>query len=218
MTATNSIRDSITLAASFAALIIGLKLVESLLGLDLYQFGVYPRSQHGLIGILTAPLVHGSWLHVLANTLPTVFLGSLLIYGYPRSRLWALSGIWLLSGLGVWLFARSSYHLGASGITHGMFFYLFIGGFLRRDKRSAALLMLAFYLYGGMLLTIFPRDPSVSFESHLFGALAGSLCAFAFRHWDPKPARKRYSWEDEPDEGDEDYPPTDTSEIIEKPD
>ena len=218
MTATNSIRDSITFAASFAALIIGLKLVESLLGLDLYQFGVYPRSQHGLIGILTAPLVHGSWLHVLANTLPTVFLGSLLIYGYPRSRLWALSGIWLLSGLGVWLFARSSYHLGASGITHGMFFYLFIGGFLRRDKRSAALLMLAFYLYGGMLLTIFPRDPSVSFESHLFGALAGSLCAFAFRHWDPKPARKRYSWEDEPDEGDEDYPSTDASEIIEKPD
>jgi membrane associated rhomboid family serine protease len=217
MTTTNSIRSSIIIAASFAAVIIGLKLIETLLGLDLYQYGVYPRSQQGLIGILVAPLIHGSWQHVLANTLPTVFLGSLLIYGYPSSRWWALAGIWLLSGLGVWLFARSSYHVGASGIAHGMFFYLFIGGFLRRDKRSAALLMLAFYLYGGMLLTIFPRDPRVSFESHLFGALAGALCAFAFRHWDPKPPRKRYSWEDEPDEDEEDYPPGDISEDREKP-
>ena len=119
----------------------------------------------------------------------------MLIYGYPKSRYWALAGIWLLSGLGVWLFARSSFHFGASGITHGMFFYLFIGGILRRDRRSAAILMIAFYMYGGMLLTIFPGDPGVSFESHFFGALAGAFCAYVFRDWDPKPQRKRYSWQ-----------------------
>jgi membrane associated rhomboid family serine protease len=100
----------------------------------------------------------------------------------------------------VWLFARESYHFGASGLAHGMFFYLFVGGILRRDKRSAALLMLAFYLYGGMLLTILPRDPTVSFESHLFGAMAGALCAYVFRNWDPKPSRQRYHWERQPNE------------------
>jgi membrane associated rhomboid family serine protease len=132
-----------------------------------------------------------------------------LIYGYPRSRFWALAGIWLLSGTGVWLFARSSYHFGASGMTHGIFFYLFVGGILRRDRRSAALLMVAFYMYGGMLLTILPHDLGVSFESHFFGAASGAILAYAFRNWDPKPIRKRYAWErhsDETEDMEEDDP------------
>ncbi len=199
MSTDNTLRNSIVIAASFAALIWGLKLCELALDVSFYQFGVYPRTQDGLLGILTAPLIHGSWQHIMGNTLPTVLLGSMLIYGYPKSRFWALSGIWLLSGIGVWLFARGSYHFGASGLTHGMFFYLFAGGILRRDKRSAALLMVAFYMYGGMLLSILPRDPGVSFESHLFGAMAGAFFAYVFRNWDPKPNRKRYSWERQPD-------------------
>jgi len=196
----NPLRHSIFIATSFAGLIWGLKLIEFILGLDLYSLGVLPRTQSGLLGIVTGPLIHGSWEHVIGNTLPLVLLGSMLIYGYPRSRFWALAGIWLLSGTGVWLFARSSYHFGASGLTHGIFFYLFVGGILRRDRRSAALLMVAFYMYGGMLLSILPTDPGVSFESHFFGAAAGALCAYAFREWDPKPMRKRYGWERHPGE------------------
>ena len=199
----NPLRNSILIATSFAALIWGLKLFELVLGVNLYNLGVYPRSQSGLLGVVTAPLIHGSWEHIIGNTLPLVLLGSLLIYGYPRSRFWALAGIWLLSGAGVWLFARSSYHFGASGLTHGMFFYLFVGGILRRDRRSAALLMVAFYLYGGMLLTILPNDPGVSFESHFFGATSGAILAYAFRNWDPKPMGERYAWERHPeDDGD----------------
>lgn len=203
MASNNPLRDSILVATSFVALIWGLKLVESVLGLDLYSMGVYPRTEDGLPGIITAPLIHGSWEHAVGNTLPLILLGSMLIYGYPRSRFWALAGIWLLSGAGVWLFARGSYHFGASGLTHGMFFYLFVGGILRRDKRSAALLMVAFYMYGGMLISILPSDPGVSFESHFFGALAGATLAYAFRNWDPKPVRKRYAWERYPDDDEE---------------
>jgi membrane associated rhomboid family serine protease len=197
----NPLRDSILIAVSFAALIWILKFFEFILGVDLYNLGVYPRSQSGLLGVVTAPLIHGSWEHVIGNTLPLVLLGSMLIYGYPRSRYWALAGIWLLSGTGVWLFARSSYHFGASGLTHGIFFYLFVGGILRRDRRSAAMLMVAFYMYGSMLLTILPYDPGVSFESHFFGAACGAILAYAFRNWDPKPMRKRYAWERHPGEG-----------------
>jgi membrane associated rhomboid family serine protease len=201
----NPLRDSILIATSFVALIWGLKFFEFVLGVDLYNLGVYPRTPSGLLGVVTAPLIHGSWEHVIGNTLPIMLLGSMLIYGYPRSRFWALAGIWLLSGTGVWLFARSSYHLGASGLTHGIFFYLFVGGILRRDKRSAALLLMAFYMYGGMLLTILPRDLSVSFESHFFGAASGAILAYVFRNWDPKPMRKRYEdmEEDDPIIGDQ---------------
>ena len=200
MANSNPLRYSILFTASFVAVIWGIKLFEFLLGVDLYNLGVYPRTQSGLLGVITAPLIHGSWEHVIGNTLPLALVGSMLIYGYPRSRFWALAGIWLLSGASVWLFARSSYHFGASGLTHGIFFYLFVGGILRRDRLSAALLMIAFYMYGGMIMTIFPQDSGVSFESHFFGAASGAIFAYAFRNWDPKPKRKKYPWERQPDE------------------
>jgi membrane associated rhomboid family serine protease len=198
----NPLRNSVLVASLFVAILLLLKLCEAIFDMQFHQLGVYPRTQSGLLGILTAPLIHGSWQHLLGNAVPTVLLGSMMIYGYPRSRWLALAAIWLLSGAGVWLFGRGSYHFGASGLTHGIFFFLFVSGILRRDRRSAALLMIAFYLYGGMLLTIFPRDPDISFESHLFGALAGAACAYAFRNWDPKPARRQYSWEIEEQEDD----------------
>tara|TARA_R110000822_G_scaffold226254_5_gene358871 strand:+ start:2322 stop:3065 length:744 start_codon:yes stop_codon:yes gene_type:complete len=190
-----SLQHSILVIGGFVVLIWWLKLCEVGLGWDLHQLGVYPQTSRGLIGILTGPLIHGSWQHVISNTLPLLLLGSILIYGYPKSRWWALSIIWLLSGLGVWLFARDSYHFGASGLTHGMFFYLFMGGILRRDRRSTTLLMVAFFMYGSMLLTIFPREPGISYEYHFFGALGGVLCAIMFRYWDPKLTLKTYPWE-----------------------
>ena len=164
------------------------------------MLGVLPRSSDGLIGILTAPLIHGSWQHVMSNTLPMLLLGSILIFGYPRSRWWSLGLIWLLSGVGVWLFGRDSYHFGSSGLSHGIFFFLLISGLLRRDRRSVALLMIAFFMYSGMLLSIFPGEPGVSFEYHLSGALSGVLCAVIFRHWDPKLERKRFPWERKSDD------------------
>lgn len=197
MDKTLTAQDSITLAFCFTLLLWSVKLAESLTGVSLHQLGVYPQSASGLIGIITAPLIHGSWQHLISNTLPTLVLGSMLIYGYPKSRWWVLATTWTLSGLGVWLFARSSYHIGASGLGHGIFFFLFVVGILRRDSRSSALLMVAFFMYGTMLWTIFPYEPGVSFESHLFGALSGAVCAFIFRHSDPKPEKKTYTWEDE---------------------
>lgn len=164
-------------------------------GLNPQPLAVYPGAITGLVGIITAPLMHASWEHISANTLPILLLGTMLHYGYPKSRWYALIIIWLGSGLGVWLFARPSFHFGASGLTHGLLFYLFVIGMLRRDKRSVALLMIAFMMYGGMLMTIFPREQGISYESHFFGAFFGVLAALAFRHLDPKPAVKHYSWE-----------------------
>jgi membrane associated rhomboid family serine protease len=200
MASSSHLRNSIVIASSFIAFLWCIKLFEFLSGVDLYHLGVLPRHHQGLIGIVTGPLIHGSWEHLLGNSLPTLILATLVIYGYPRSRWWAIAGIWLMSGTLVWLLARNSFHFGASGLTHGLFFYLFVGGILRRDRRSAALLMIAFYMYGGMILSIFPGDPGISFESHLFGALAGGLLAYLFRHWDKKTQGKRYSWQHSADQ------------------
>jgi len=195
-----SLKDSILLATGFVLLLWSVKLVEILLGVSLSHLGVLPLTASGLFGLFTAPLIHGSVQHVLSNTLPVLLLGSMLIYGYPRSRWWVVTIVWFLSGLGVWFFARGNYHIGASGLAHGLFFFLFFAGVLRRDKRSSALLMVAFFMHGTMFWTIFPQGPGISFEYHFFGAVSGVLCAFAFRHRDPRPERKIYSWEDESDD------------------
>jgi membrane associated rhomboid family serine protease len=187
-------------------LIVGIWLVwlgAWLLGWDMDDLGIRPRDVHGLIGILTAPFVHASFAHLMSNTLPTGLLAALALYAYPRATRLALPFIWIASGLGVWLWARTSIHVGISGISHGLMFFLFLMGLLRRDRLGIAIAMGVFFLYGGMVLTVLPRDPQVSFEYHFFGALAGTIAAIAWRKRDPEPARKRYSWEIEEDEADQ---------------
>ncbi|GGW95722.1 rhomboid family intramembrane serine protease [Alteromonas halophila] len=168
-----------------------------LFSLPLNMLGVVPWAWERSYGILTSPLVHGSYEHLFHNTLPLIVLGSMLLYGYPSSRNKVLLSAWLCSGVGVFLFGRDSVHIGASGISHGLFFFLFVVSILRRDKRSVALMMIAFFMYGGMIMTIFPRDPSISFEAHFFGAVGGVVAAFLWWRRDPKPDVKRYSWENE---------------------
>ncbi|HWP94196.1 MAG TPA: rhomboid family intramembrane serine protease [Gammaproteobacteria bacterium] len=183
----------------FVLLLWWIRLAETLFGWDLSPLGVAPREWSGLIGVFTAPLVHGSWEHLVANTPSLVLLGTALLYGYPRASRAVIPAIWLGSGLGVWLFARASFHIGASGLTHGFMFFLFIVGLIRRDRRSIVLAMLTFFLYGGMVWGIFPQqDPLISFEYHFTGALMGIISAFTLRGVDPKPPEKRYSWEEEP--------------------
>jgi hypothetical protein len=135
----------------------------------------------------------------MSNTLPLGLLSALMLYAYPRSTRIALPLIWIVSGLGVWLWARPSVHVGISGITHGLMFFLFLMGILRRDRLGVALAMLVFFLYGGMLMTVLPREVEVSFEYHLAGAGAGVIAALALFRRDPLPPRKRYSWDDEDD-------------------
>ncbi len=170
--------------------------------LGLVRFGVYPRDVGGASGILTGPLIHGSFYHLMANTPPLLVLGSILIYGYPRAApiLWPV--LYLGSGLGIWLFARESFHIGASGLTHGILFFVFVIGILRRDRPAIALSLVVFFLYGGMIWGVLPQKPGISFESHLFGALIGVVMAFLLRNRDPRWPEKRYDWEDDRDAGD----------------
>lgn len=140
-------------------------------------------------------MIHGSFEHLVSNTLALFILLTALFYQYPRSAKQVFAIIYLGSGLGVWLFAREAYHIGASGLTHGLMFFLFIIGVLRRDKSAMAISMVVFFLYGSMIWGVLPTEESISFESHLFGALMGIICAIKFQNKDPKPPEKKYSWE-----------------------
>ncbi len=203
---TNSrLKQSIFYSLCFISILWCIKSAQILFGLNLSGLGLVPLDGIGLIGIFTAPLIHGSLEHIFNNTFAILILSSVLYYGYPKSWWKVFSLVWILSGVGVWLFARQASHIGASGLTHGLFFFLFVASIFRRDKSSVAIMMIAFLLYGGMTMTIFPREEGISFEYHFFGALAGVISALIWRDSDPKPEVQRYEWEGEDTDAEMDY-------------
>lgn len=195
----STLKQSIVLTTFFLGFLWCIKSYEILFHHGLLEWGVFPLKFSSLVGILVAPLIHGSLEHLFNNSLPILLLGSILLYGYPKSRWRVIATVWIVSGIGVWLFAREAYHIGASGLTHGIFFYLFVVSLFRRDKTSVAIMMVAFFMYGGMTMTIFPREEGISFEYHFFGAIAGVFSALLWHKLDPKPTVKRFDWEKQPD-------------------
>lgn len=191
----------------FTLLLWWLHFLGELFGWNSWALGIRPHDVAGLFGVLAAPLVHGSWEHITTNTLPILILGTLLLYGYPRAARVVVPVVWLGSGVGVWLFGETgSVHVGASGLAHGLMFFLFVVGVLRREPRAMAIAMAVFFLYGGMTMTIFPREEGVSWEAHLFGAIPGALLALFLFRLDAAAPRKEYSWEREAEDEDEEDP------------
>jgi membrane associated rhomboid family serine protease len=196
--------SAFAVALLFTLLLWVIKFTEYFAATDFIQLGIYPRRASGLIGIICAPLIHGSFAHLFANTGPIILTGTMLLYGYPRAARVLLPVVYLGSGISVWLFARESYHIGASGLVFGMLVFVFTVGILRWDRRAIALSLLVFFLYGGMILGILPIEQGISFESHLSGAVIGIMLAFWLRQYDPALPRKQYSWEQEEEDADDD--------------
>ena len=187
------------IALGFVALLWFIQLLNWGLDLELERFGVRPRQLTGLPGILLAPLLHGRFSHLLANSLPLLVLGTVMLHLYPNSALKVVPAVYLGTGIAVWLFARESIHIGASGLVYGLVTYIFVAGLIRRDKRAIAASLLVCFLYGTLAWGVFPIQPGVSWETHLAAALIGLVLAIALRHLDIPP-RKRYAWEDEEDD------------------
>ncbi len=188
------------------AILAWIHIIRDIGDLELAWAAIRPGSWAGLLGILTGPLLHSSYSHLISNLVPLLLLGSMARYAYPRALLYALPIIWIASGLGTWLLGRPSLHLGASGLAHGLMFFLFIVGLLRRDRLAIVVALLTFFLYGSMIWTIFPGEPGVSWEAHLYGAVGGAVAAVLLRKLDPLPFRAPYSWELEPDDNDAESP------------
>jgi membrane associated rhomboid family serine protease len=149
------------------------EIVNFILGHSLASWGVLPRSITGLIGIPLAPFIHVGFWHTVSNTVPLLILGGLTLASSEK-RFWSSTiGAILLTGILVWLFARSSYHVGASGLVFAYFGILMGRAFIERSIVSVIVAVVTVMLYGGMLWGVLPIRSFVSFESHLFGLIAG---------------------------------------------
>lgn len=186
--------DSLKMPVLFLFLILIVELAKYISNNSFVQLGILPREISGLVGILTAPLVHSNIEHLFSNAIPLLVLGTSIYYFYPESSKNVIPEVYLFTNIFVWFFARESYHIGASGIVYGLASFLFFSGVIKKDRRAITLALLTSFLYGGLVIGVFPIKEGVSWESHLFGFLVGLVLAVLFRKKDPF---KKYDWEDE---------------------
>ncbi len=172
---------------------------DRVFGLELYRFGVLPRQVKGLWGILVSPFVHADLDHLMGNSVPILVLGWLLVYFYPKAAWRVVVACWAMGGLWVWTTASDNYHIGASGIIYGLAAFLFFSGVFRRRVALMAVSLIVVFLYGSMVWGVLPLQPRVSWESHLFGAIAGALMAWFYRKVPPAHIPPPIILEDEPD-------------------
>jgi membrane associated rhomboid family serine protease len=164
----------------------------------LKAYGLRPRSIDGLIGILTYPLLHGDLSHIAGNSVTAFVLLTLLFGFYKKVSFKVLFWSWTMSGTWMWIAARDANHIGFSGVIYALAAFIFFSGMFSRYFRMMALSGVIVFLYGSMIWGVLPIQPGVSWEGHLFGAIAGVILAYYYREAAPK--RPKYSWEFDPDE------------------
>lgn len=204
-------RYSLLFPLFFIGLCWALKISESFFTFQSYRLGIYPLDYHTLTGILTAPLIHGSYGHLMANTLPFLILAVALNYFYRGLAYRIFWIIYFCSGIFVWIVGRPAWHIGASGLIYGMASFLFFSGIFRNQLKLLTIALIVAFLYGSMFWGIFPLEDSLSWEGHLGGAFTGFFLALIYQHRGPE--RQKFQWEEESEEEKEEEQNSDTDEV-----
>ncbi|MBN2273251.1 MAG: rhomboid family intramembrane serine protease [Bacteroidales bacterium] len=197
-------RISLIFPSLFLILLWLIKVVELSEGFELTFLGIFPRRISGLIGILTAPLIHANFDHLLNNSVPLFFLSVAVFFFYHKVSFRVFVYGYFFTNLAVWLLARPAYHIGASGLVYAFGSFLFFGGIIRQNINMLAISLLVTFLYGSMVWGIFPYKPDMSWESHLMGMMAGLGLAIIYRN--EGPVIQKHVWEEEEEEEEEESP------------
>lgn len=172
---------------TFVALLYLIELIDWLTRGSLEDNGIRPLEADGLKGIIFAPLLHGGWDHLLANTIPALVLGFLVTLAGIGRFFVATAIIWILGGFGTWLIGNigschlETNHIGASGLIFGWLTFLLVFGWLTRHVWQIVTSLVVGFVYGGILLGALPvldRCGGVSWQGHLCGAIAGVIAAY----------------------------------------
>ncbi len=176
-------RDDRVSGALFIAVLVAImwvvEVIDSVSGGDLERHGIEPHDPDALPAIAAAPFLHGSWGHLIGNTVPFLILGCAIAFSGLRRVVWVTVIVAVVAGVGVWIFAPAgTVHIGASGLVFGYATYLIFRGLFSRSIVHIAVGLVVVVVYGGTLLfSLAPRD-GISWQGHLFGALGGILAAW----------------------------------------
>lgn len=141
------------------------------------HLGIVPRTISGLSGILLAPILHDSFRHILANTVPMLILGSVISFRSPATYVTITIAGTIISGVLTWLLARHGCHIGASGLVFCYFGYVMGQAWFQRTVVHILLAVACGLIYGGLVWGLSPFHSGVSWEAHGAGLIAGILLA-----------------------------------------
>lgn len=174
------IRDEIGGVLIFVAIIWAVSLIGfSWEGLKV-GLALIPRRIAGLDGIVTMPLVHDGFAHLIGNTIPLAIL--LILLAGSRGRTGSVvATIVIINGVLLWLLGGSAAHIGASGLVLGLITYLISSGLFEQRPIPLLISLGVGLFYGSTLVgNLLPGTPGVSWTGHLFGAIAGVIAGYAF--------------------------------------
>jgi membrane associated rhomboid family serine protease len=176
------IRHEVKTQALILGVFLGIFWIVEILDRYLFQnqldvFGIIPRNPVGLRGILFAPFLHGGFPHLIANSIPFLVLGWLVMLQETSDFFIVTVLTMLVGGIGVWLFGAPGFHIGASILIFGYLGFLLFRGYFQRNIPSILLSIIVGVLYGGAIWGVLPGQPGVSWQGHLFGFLGGVLAA-----------------------------------------
>lgn len=195
---------SMIIPTIFLIIIWLIKIIETTLNVNFTNLGMYPRHIEGITGILTSPLIHGDFQHLIGNSSSFFILSTALFFFYREMayRIFVLN--YILAGLFLWLGGRSVWHIGASGVIYGLAAFLFFSGLFRKDLRLLTISMLVIFIYGSLFWGIFPIKEGISWDGHLMGAVSGTILSLIFYKYGPP--RRQFEWElENDDDDDQDY-------------
>lgn len=176
-------QNNMTVLAVILIILWGMFLITSLDKNLLYVLGITPRHLRGLTGIIFAPLVHLNFNHIFFNSIPLVVLSNFILINGVYYYLVVTVLIALLSGICIWCFAKRATHVGASGVITGYWAFLVVNIYQSGSVTTFILGLLSVYYFAGIFFGIFPQKKGVSWESHLFGLLAGIATSYILRFY-----------------------------------
>jgi membrane associated rhomboid family serine protease len=173
--------SGVRIIVALVALLWLIEAANTMLGHRLNQFGIYPRNLQTLPGIVVWPLLHVNFQHLIMNTTPLLVLGFFVALRGLSGFLVTTAIIVIMGGVGVWVFGRPAYHIGASALVFGYFGFLLAAGVYERSFTALAVAVFVLSYYGGLIYGVIPVDSFISWEAHLFGLLAGVYAARTLR-------------------------------------
>lgn len=149
-------------------------------------FGIHPRDISSLPYIFTAPFLHVSFSHLISNSVPGAIFIFLIALSGNRVVVEVSLIAMVIGGFGTWGFGGwGTNHIGASGLIYGWLSYLIIRGLFNRHFGQVALGIVLAFFYAGYIWGVFPNEPGISWQAHLFGAIGGVIAGATITSDDP---------------------------------
>jgi membrane associated rhomboid family serine protease len=177
---TNVIRCNITFICVLIGGILAVFLSEFVAPEEVLSHGLVPRTQRGLVGVVTMPFLHANLVHLCGNLVSLVVLLAFMLAFHSQKLIVDVIMIAVVGGLLLWLFGRSAVHIGASGLIYGLAVFMIAAGISQRRFMEVVGALAVAVLYGNSLFWgLLPLHPGISWDGHLAGAVGGAIVGLA---------------------------------------